>query len=554
MHPDRVGPYLIDRKIGSGGMGNVYHGLHETTGQEAAIKVLPAAMAREDGFVQRFSREINALRQLSNRHIVQLFQDGATADGSFYYSMEFVDGVTLTTEITDRKRIPWKEVIDLALQIAAALKAAHDAGIVHRDLKPSNLMLTRDRVVKLTDFGVASLFAATRLTRTGGVVGTAEYMSPEQARGQRASRRSDLYSLGAVMYAMLAGRPPFTGPTANDILQKHQFGQFDKPSRYVPELPRLLEELVCQLLEKDPSKRLPDALVVMKRLEQIRSRLEFAEEHLESETVERIAPGPTLMSDVSEPEEDFHQPGTATMVRNVIREDVKSSLIKSPVAKFFDNIFVLITLLVSVVVFGIWMSQQNVVDPGDELALARSIMGKEPGPAWLRARDELLQPILDAHSLPAAEDEIRKLIDQADQYEFCRSLQADPEGSQDTASELQRLIRRAFQIFSEGDPVTAKEQLEAVRDIASQDAGNEYLSGFLLDTLEQWESDPLTTGRRELLDQLMERIKTQRDEDRNLPAARSLLESALRLYARDRAVAEQVAEMEEILKQLDDPK
>ena len=172
MHPDKVGPYLIDRKIGAGGMGNVYHGVHELTQQEAAIKVLPVAMAREDGFVQRFSREIDALRQLSNRHIVQLFQDGETTDGTFYYAMEFVDGHTLTAEITNRKKLPWKDVIEYSMQIAAALKAAHDAGIVHRDLKPSNLMLTNDRVIKLTDFGVASLFASARLTRTGGVVGT----------------------------------------------------------------------------------------------------------------------------------------------------------------------------------------------------------------------------------------------------------------------------------------------------------------------------------------------------------------------------------------------
>ena len=106
MHPERVGPYLIDRKIGAGGMGNVYHGTHESTQQEAAIKVLPAAMAREEGFVQRFSREIDALRQLSNKHIVQLFQDGMTSDGTPYYAMEFDDGNTLTTAITDRRRLP----------------------------------------------------------------------------------------------------------------------------------------------------------------------------------------------------------------------------------------------------------------------------------------------------------------------------------------------------------------------------------------------------------------------------------------------------------------
>lgn len=550
MHPDRVGPYRIDRKIGAGGMGNVYLGVHETTGQEAAIKVLPASMAREDGFVQRFSREIDALRQLSNRHIVQLFHDGTTSDGTFYYAMEYVNGVTLTTEITDRKRIPWKEVIELSLQISAALKAAHDAGIIHRDLKPSNLMLTREKVLKLTDFGVASLFASTRLTRTGGVVGTAEYMSPEQARGQRASRRSDLYSLGAVMYVMLTGRPPFTGPSANDILQKHQFGQFDKPSRYVPELPRLLEELVCQLLEKDPAKRLPDALVVMRRLEQIRTRMDLLENTIESETLERPAPGMTVSSGEAGMDEEMHHPGPATMVRNMIREDVKSSLLKSPVAKFFDNTFVLITLLALIIGFGVWMNRRSVADPKDQLNQARGILEKDPSYAWLRARDELLQPLLEAKALPESEDEIRLLIAQVEQYDFCRALRADPDSSKDAATELQRLIRRAFDTFSNGDPVAAKEQLEAVRDISSSDFRNCYLNRFLSETLEKWEKDPLTTGRIQLLEAVLDEARIQIEEGKDLPAVRRSLEAALRLYSGDRAVAKQVGQLNDLLKQL----
>jgi serine/threonine protein kinase len=180
MHPDQVGPYRIERKIGAGGMGNVYLGIHKVSGKTAAVKVLPPSMAREDGFVQRFHREIESLRKLSNKHIVELYEDGTTDDATFYYSMEYVDGSTLTTEITDRKRIPWKEVIEMSLQIASALKAAHDAGIVHRDLKPSNLLLTKDRMIKLTDFGVASLFATSRLTRTVVLLGQPNICRPNR--------------------------------------------------------------------------------------------------------------------------------------------------------------------------------------------------------------------------------------------------------------------------------------------------------------------------------------------------------------------------------------
>jgi serine/threonine protein kinase len=552
MHPDRVGPYLIDRKIGAGGMGNVYHGVHESTGQEAAIKVLPAAMAREEGFVQRFSREIDALRQLSNRHIVQLFQDGETTDGTFYYSMEFVDGHTLTAEITNRKKLPWKDVIEYSMQIAAALKAAHDAGIVHRDLKPSNLMLTQDRVIKLTDFGVASLFASARLTRTGGVVGTAEYMSPEQARGQRASRRSDLYSLGAVMYAMLTGRPPFTGASANDILQKHQFGQFDKPSRYVADLPRPVEEVVCQLLEKDPSKRLPDALVVMKRLEQIKLRLEMMEQHLESDTVERPAPGTTIMSEGVSSAIDVHHPGPATMVRNMIRDDMTSSLVKSPVAKFFDNIFVLITLLALIIVFGVWMNRRSVSDPDEQLAKARELLAREPSPGWLRARDEILQPLADSNAVPHAKDEIDALILKANQFDFCRSLRADPESSDDESSELQRLIRRAFDMFSSGDAVAAREQLQAVRELAAQDRRNEYLSRFLNETQEKWDKEPLTVGRKTLLGRILTEAEalTKSGDRSAVESAVKRLTAAQQLYANDRAVDEELKQIETLLKQL----
>ena len=552
MHPDRVGPYLIDRKIGAGGMGNVYHGVHESTGQEAAIKVLPAAMAREEGFVQRFSREIDALRQLSNRNIVQLFQDGETADGTFYYSMEFVDGHTLTAEITNRKKLPWKDVIEYSMQIAAALKAAHDAGIVHRDLKPSNLMLTKDRIVKLTDFGVASLFASARLTRTGGVVGTAEYMSPEQARGQRASRRSDLYSLGAVMYAMLTGRPPFTGASANDILQKHQFSQFDKPSRYVADIPRPVEEVVCQLLEKDPSKRLPDALVVMKRLEQIKLRLEMMEQHLESETVERPGPSTTIVSENVSSESDVHHPGPATMVRNLIRDDMTSSLVKSPVAKFFDNIFVLITLLALIIVFGIWMNRLSVPDPGEQLAKARDLLARDPSPAWLRARDEILQPLADSNALPDSRDEIDALILKANQFDFCRSLRADPESSQDEASELQRLIRRTFDTFSSGDAIAAREQLQAVRELAAQDLRNDFLSRFLAETQAKWDKEPLTVGRKTLLGRILtdaEALAKSADPSGIERAIRTLT-AAKELYANDRAVEEELKQIDSLLEQL----
>ena len=134
-------------------------------------------------------------------------------------------------------------------------------------------------MVKLTDFGVAHVFASTRLTRTGGIVGTAEYMAPEQAQGKKANKRSDLYSLGAVMYAMLTGRPPFTGKTSMDVVHKLQYVNFDMPSRYVPGIPAVLEKAVCKLLEKNPDDRYQDALQVIRELETIQKREEIRRVH-----------------------------------------------------------------------------------------------------------------------------------------------------------------------------------------------------------------------------------------------------------------------------------
>ncbi len=551
MYPEKIGPYCIDRKIGSGGMGNVYHGVHEETGQEAAIKVLPATMAREDGFVQRFNREIAALRQLSNRHIVQLFGNGESEE-TYYYAMEFVDGVTLTTEITERRRIPWPEVIELSLQIAAALKAAHDAGIVHRDLKPSNLMLTKERVVKLTDFGVAAVFATARLTRTGGVVGTAEYMSPEQAQGKRATKRSDLYSLGAVMYVMLAGRPPFTGPTANDILQKHQFGTFDKPSRYAPDCPRLLEDFVCQLLEKDPGKRFPDALVLIRRLEQIRSRIAFTEQQAESATIERPAPGATVRNPDSVEEDGVHHPGPATLIRDLLRDDAAESLRKSSVARFFDNTLVLLLLLALLIGGSFYFVGRSKPDPFSQFQQAKDILQGTAGPGWLRARDDLLEPLLSNQQMQDQHPQIQAMISQVDQYEFCRSLRITSSSNGSASSEIHRLARRAFETYSSGDPVKAKQQLQDLVVMLQNDPDYTYLRNFLSESLQNWQTEQDVAARRQVLERALE-VAANAVQAGEHDLARDVLTATIRLYEQDNSVSAEIGRCHDLMRQLPEP-
>ena len=266
--PRQIGRYEIEERLGQGGMGQVYLGRDPQTGERAAIKVLSAALAQEEGFLERFQREIEALRKFSHPHIVRLFEDGVD-NGAPWFAMEYVPGGTLLDLLRSERRLDWRRAYALAIETCSALKAAHDQGVVHRDLKPSNLLIDPDEHVHLTDFGVAQSYAASqRLTVTGGVIGTAEYMSPEQAAGQRATRQSDLYSLGAVMYAMVTGRTPFTGNSTVEVMHKHRYGLFDRPRAVLPDLPRQVDDTICKLLEKNPDKRYPDAYVLMRHLQQ----------------------------------------------------------------------------------------------------------------------------------------------------------------------------------------------------------------------------------------------------------------------------------------------
>lgn len=346
MHPVRIGHYQIERKIGAGAMGTVYVGSHVETGQRAAIKMLPASLAREEGFILRFNREIDALRSLNHANIVKFFESGTDDNETYFFAMEYVEGDTLTGRLRRDRRIPWQEAIKLGVQICAGLKHAHDVGVIHRDLKPSNLLIAQDGTIKITDFGVAQVFAAEQLTMTGAVIGTAEFMSPEQVEGRRADRRSDLYSLGAVLYTMLVGQPPFASGTPAEIMQKQRFGTFDPPRNYVPEIPSWLNDIVCQLLEKNPEKRLPDAYVVSRRLQEVVRKVEL--KNSEPEGISSSDAETGLAHSVAE----GGQLG-ATLVRDLMRAHREQEESSSIFERWFNNIWVLLATL-GLMLGGLW--------------------------------------------------------------------------------------------------------------------------------------------------------------------------------------------------------
>lgn len=266
MQLEQLGPYRIGRKLGRGGMGTVYEAVEIESGQEAAVKVLSAAMAMDEGFRERFEGEIETLRKLRHPNIVRLFGWGEQ-NGLLFYVMELVRGTSLEEELQHGRRFDWREVTHIGVQMSRALKHAHDSGVIHRDIKPANLLITPEGDVKLSDFGIAKLFGATGLTADGGVLGTAEYMSPEQADGRPVTYRSDLYSLGGVLYALVAGRPPFRAKSIPEMLQLQRFAEPEPLRRLCYDVPEELAAIVAQLLEKDPEKRIPSAMVLARRLE-----------------------------------------------------------------------------------------------------------------------------------------------------------------------------------------------------------------------------------------------------------------------------------------------
>ncbi len=247
-------------------MGTVYLGVDDASGQTAAVKLLAAEMAQQTDFRERFKAEIETLRKLNHPNIVQIFGFGEEEEHIFY-AMEFVAGSSLEEQIARGRPFQWREVAQFGIAVSRALRHAHDRGVIHRDIKPGNLLLTEEGVLKLSDFGIARLFGNVRLTGAGSVLGTAEFMAPEQAEGRAVDPRSDLYSLGGVLYVLLARRPLYHARSLAEMLDKQRF-ETPPPLRQVAtDIPAELEQIIHRLLEKDPNRRFGTAMVLERRLE-----------------------------------------------------------------------------------------------------------------------------------------------------------------------------------------------------------------------------------------------------------------------------------------------
>jgi serine/threonine-protein kinase len=325
-----VGEYKIEARIGEGGMATVYSAVHPLIGKKAAVKVMSRPLSNDQDAIKRFRQEALAVNQIGHLHIVDIFAFGSLPDGRSYFVMELLTGESLGQRM-ERQRLSLAEAIEILEQICDALEAAHEHNIVHRDLKPDNVFLVKQRshrpMVKLLDFGIAKLAALGEgggplsTTRTGMIMGTPGYLSPEQARGKGVDQRTDIYALGCMAYEMILGRLPFHFDNAADAIRAHLVDAPPLPTSIWPDVPPALDSLLLEMLEKDAARR-PTLQAVRDVLNQVRdSAIGAADWGSEGSAVSKlpsgapIRPVPTPLSTPSEaaagalPEPDPPVPG-----------------------------------------------------------------------------------------------------------------------------------------------------------------------------------------------------------------------------------------------------
>lgn len=248
------GRYQVIRTIGEGGMANVYLAYDTILDREVAVKVLRGDLANDEKFVKRFQREAKAASSLNHPNIVEMYDVGED-DGNYFIVMEYVSGKTLKSLIKKRGALSLSETIDIMLQLTSGIACAHDSYIIHRDLKPQNVMILEDGRVKITDFGIAVALNSAELTQTNSVMGSVHYLPPEQANGSGATVKSDIYSLGILMYELLTGKLPFKGDNAVEIALKHMKEKLPSIIEQNPNIPQSVENVVIKACAKNPENR-----------------------------------------------------------------------------------------------------------------------------------------------------------------------------------------------------------------------------------------------------------------------------------------------------------
>lgn len=250
--------YELLERIGGGGMAVVYKAKCHLLNRYVAVKILRDEFTNDEEFVKRFRIEAQSAASLSHPNIVSIFDVGQD-NGRYYIVMEYIDGITLKDYITQKGALDWKEASGIAIQICSAIEQAHKNHIIHRDIKPHNILITKEGIAKVTDFGIARAVSSSTITMVGSTIGSVHYFSPEQARGGFTDEKSDLYSLGITFYEMVTGRVPFDGESPVAVALKHLQDKAERPSDINPSVPRSINDIIMKLIKKDQNLRYSNA-------------------------------------------------------------------------------------------------------------------------------------------------------------------------------------------------------------------------------------------------------------------------------------------------------
>ena len=455
----KIGPFQIESKLGVGGMGIVYRATYLKTGKIVALKALAPELCADLKVAKRFEREMDILKKLEHPNIIRYY-GGVSTPNQQFYALEIITGGSLDVLLRKKGRFTWRQTVDYAMQVAKALEHAHNAGIVHRDLKPGNLLITKQGVIKLTDFGIARDSQATQLTQAGKTVGTLAYMAPEQITGKSPiTRRTDLYALGCVMFQMLAGRTPFESSTQPELLFKHIEEEPPSVREFNSDCPRYLEVLIADLMEKEPDDRPFDALAVQVRLEEVLKKA--AEQEELSKTKAREAANATVPDSTQ-----------------AIKKKKKKKVEPGQYTPFYEQLWFLGLCLVSLIGLLVWMmwpeslekkyvrcQEVMKIDHFDSI----SDFDKVPGFVdWLSIIPDLDEMIQDYPDSVQAND-ARRWKDMIDMVREDRQSKNNQKYNNEPKSEGERLYVKARKYEEFGDQLSAIESYEAMQKLLKSD-------------------------------------------------------------------------------------
>lgn len=358
--------YQIIKSIGEGGMANVYLAYDTILDRDVAVKVLRGDLANDEKFVRRFQREALNASSLSHPNIVEVYDVGDD-NGQYFIVMEYIDGKNLKDLVKKRGKLTVSEVVDIMSQIADGLSVAHDSYIIHRDIKPQNIMILENGLVKITDFGIAMAMNATQLTQTNSVMGSVHYLPPEQASGKGSTLKSDIYSMGILMYELLTGVLPYRGDNAVEIALKHLKEPLPSIRELIEDIPQSVENVILRSAAKNPKNRYNDAREMFEDLKTVLDDSRINEERY-------VYPYPELDSDNKkftkqiekavevENQEEKEESNGEVKVKKISNEEVKK---ENRILIFLAAIFVSLIVIVTVVVFFIRgaLDEKDVIIP-----------------------------------------------------------------------------------------------------------------------------------------------------------------------------------------------